>query len=237
MHAVLRRFVPALLFAAAPAFAAGCATAPALDAAPAVGLLAREREVWGDVQRLEFGKRIQVQLPARICVADVSWNDFDRGSRVTTLVEALGADDATSSDVGVLHTFDGETAVERAGFEALRAAASRQRADLLLVMERTETVREGHNAAAVLKILLLPMLFLPTEDDDVELTVRAAVVDVRNGLVYATLDDHREGAVTASAASEERAVRDERRRLWAESVTSLRERMATKLRKLESAAP
>ena len=50
--------------------AAGCATAPAYYA-DLVKLDEREREIFGDFERQEFGKQLQVRLPAKLAVASL----------------------------------------------------------------------------------------------------------------------------------------------------------------------
>jgi hypothetical protein len=216
------------LLAAASAALAGCASAA--SAMPAQGLVAdRALEVWGDVQRLEFGKQVQIRLPARLVVADRGFGEFE-AQRLEALVEGLEEDDVTWTDVASLDAAaQPGTAHRPYSLEDMRAAASRLQADLLLVAVRDEDLVEGHNVAAVLKILLLPMLFVPTEEDDLSLGVRAAVIDVRNGLVYATFEDHREAEVTSSVAGEDDAVEEAWRALWKDSVARMRERLGRKL--------
>lgn len=220
----------ALLCAAAAAFP-GCSSA-ALRASPSEALEPYAREVFGDVERLQFGKRIQVELPARLAVADVNRDD-DRARRLAATVDALAEDGETWKDVGSLQFWSDERTKGSSLFEDYRAAASRQQADILLLADRRESVRSEGNALAFLKILILPMLFLPTEEVRSSLELRAAAVDVRNGLVYATVDHHGEAERTVTAAGKSSAVRGQADDLYAEALPKLREQMARKLRALE----
>jgi hypothetical protein len=228
--------VPVLLvLVVACVAAAGCASSArvASDEAALHRDVNQGLQVWGDVERLEFSKRMQVRLPARLVVADVTQEattgaEEESAHRLTALLDTLAPDAATWTDVGSLHAFSEDRARASTRLEDLRAVAARQHADLMLVLERRETLVEGHNALAALKFLLVGFLFA-TEEDELRLTVRGAVVDVRNGLVYATFDDHRETELTTTVSGEDRAVRDAFRDLWAGSCDRLRASAASKL--------
>ncbi len=197
------------------------------------------REIFGDIERLEFAKSVQVRLPARLAVADAGTartrflGDL-KVKRLQQTIEALEQDDETWSDV--LSMFGGVATPQNPQHETLenlRGSASRHHADLLLVTSRRESVEEGHNALAILKLLIVPLLFLPTEEDELTVDVRGAVLDVRNGLVYTTFEDHRKRTVTSSAAGEESNVEEAMDELFGESLEKVRERIARKLRALE----
>jgi hypothetical protein len=190
-----------------------------------------EREVFGDIERLQFSKQVQVRLPARLAVSDVSRAEQDR--RRTQTIEALSKDTSTWTDVSSVFALAGEGLVR---FEDLRAAAARQQSDLMLVTQRTEVSDVRTNGLGFLKILLLPMLFVHTEDVKTTVGVRAAVIDVRNGLVYTTFDSHKEREGSASTVGSDDLGREDRDALFAETAGEMREALARKLRTIEGAA-
>ncbi len=224
----------ALLLLATTPLLGACASTAADAPAPAAGLTYDGREVFGDFERLQFGKSLQVRLPAKVAVYDASWSaDDERARRVVQAVRGLAADTDTYTDVVSLAAPD----AARGDFaEALRAQAAGHQADLLLVLERRPELRESSSPLALLNILILPAFVLPTQFDDVSLTVRAIVQDVRNGLVYTTFDDHRRREVSATAVGEDAAVRETDDALFEESVAALREALARKLPALERAS-
>jgi hypothetical protein len=214
--------------------AGGCAT----YASPRLGLPdAPERppEVFGEIEKLEFGKTVQVTLPADLVVADVVARV--RGDREDTadrrgvqLADALATDKATFADVEPLFTESGG-----GGFDALRAAASRHHADLLIVTSMTEQVKDETGILPVLDLLVVPCFVVPTRTDDLVLHLRAAVVDVRNGLVYASFEDHRHERIRATAVGEKGEIEDGFDRLYADSLAKLKIRVADRLRTLSTA--
>lgn len=213
--------------------APGCATAMLSEAArPAAAV--RAREVFGDVEQLQFAKQIQVVLPARLAVADVSADAEDhRRRRRAQTIEALATDTETWSDVGSLHLWSDDRAPGQSWFEFYRVAASRQQSDLLLVAERRESLRAEGNGFRWLNLLILPIFLVPTEDVTTTVDVHCAAVDVRNGLVYATLDHHTEketSSTYAGRASNHRRQADE---IFSETLPKLRESLARKLRLLQ----
>jgi hypothetical protein len=194
------------------------------------------REVFGDIEQLEFGKRVQVRLPARLAVQDVSaQSEADRRRRLAATVAALSEDTATWSDVGSLHLGGDEVRHGATRFETFRAAASRQQADLLLVAERIETVRREGNGLGFLKILILPAFLVPTERVKTSVDIHTAAIDVRNGLVYATTDQHGERESHATWFRREDVHREQADELFGGALPGLRETLARKLRLLEGA--
>lgn len=215
--------------------AAGCAAyaSPRLLAEDAVE---RTPEVFGDVEAREFGKRVQVKLPSELVIAEVrARTDGDRRDRAdkrsVQVADALGEDKATFSNVEPLFVDSWA-----AKYADLRATASRHRADLMLVASMTERVRdEDATLLGALNLLVLPCFLVPTRTRDLSLHVRVAVVDVRNDLVYATFEDHREERVHATAVGEKDAVEAGFDRLYADSLPKMRARIVERLRSLERA--
>lgn len=193
----------------------------------------RKPEVFGEIEKWEFEKHVQVKLPAELVVAEVR-NKVDRGrddtadKRAVQLVDALALEKSTFADVAPLFA----DAVP-GGFDRLRISAARHHADLLLVTSMTERVRDESGAAQSLKLLLLPTFLVPTETNDLTLHVRAAIVDVRNSLVYATFEDHHEERVRSTAVGEKDAIEAGFDRLYAASLEKMRTRVTERLRTLE----
>lgn len=192
-------------------------------------------EIFGDVAQREFGKRVQVKLPSDLVVAEVSGrtvrNHVDRADkRSVQLAESLAEDKSTFSNVAPLF-------VDAAGarYGDLRSAAARQQADLILVTSMSESVRSENGVLPVLNLLVLPYFLVPSQTNDLTLHLRAAVVDVRNDLVYATFEDHREERMHATSAAENDDIEAAFDRLYAESLAKMRTRVVERLRQLESA--
>jgi hypothetical protein len=213
---------------------AGCATyaSARLDDSDAA---ARAPEVFGEIEKMEFGKSVQVTLPAELVVADVvgrvsGAHEATSDRRGVELTEALAADKATFSDVEPLFAERGA-----GGIDALRAAASRHHAQLLIVTSMTEQVKDDNGVLPLLHLLVVPCFVVPTQTDDLVLHLRAAVIDVRNGLVYATFEDHRRERVHATLAGEKEAVEDAFDRLYADSLAKMKTRVADRLKTLSTA--
>ena len=68
----------------------------------------------------------------------------------------------------------------------LRLLAARARADVLIVLDRGYR-SDGVNALAALDVLVLPVLFVPFLDNEVESYLEAYVIDTRNGYLYGHL--------------------------------------------------
>ncbi len=190
-------------------------------------------EVWGDEQRLQFSKQSNLELPAKVAVADTgtsyTYGAHLRDRRQIALVRALEEDSETFTDVVSLSGGGERYALTKDALEQLRAEASQFQADLLIVARRRETITYDSNALRVFNLLLLPMLFLPTESDDIEMSVRLAAIDVRNGLIYTTVDDLRTAHVSASVSGEDAAIDEAVDALYAEMIADMRGRLATKL--------
>ena len=216
------------LVAAAAVSAPGCSSVMSAENADVATMASKE--IFGDIERLQFSKQVQVALPASGAVADVS-SDGRARERVIPAIAALSEDRSTWTDVNSVFLFDDDAAARGgARFEDLRAAASRQRSDLLLVVRRTERERATSNVLCVFNLLLVPMLFLPTSDVRTTFDVHAAVVDVRNGLVYTTYDDQVVEEFSTSVAGRSGNVREALDGSWDRIVARMKARLAEKLR-------
>jgi hypothetical protein len=67
----------------------------------------------------------------------------------------------------------------------LRLLAARAQSDLLVVFDYGYRQRQSPNGWAATGVLLIPMLFVPMADYEVESYLDAYVIDVRNGYLYA----------------------------------------------------
>lgn len=221
------------LFAVLLLAATGCSTYASARLVPD-DAADKPLQVFGVIEGQQFAKDVQVKLPSDLVVAEVTqrWNrkrDVPTDKRSVQLVGALANDSQTFSDVAPLFADGAET------FEALRAAASAHHADLMLVTEMSERVEDRSGVLGLLNVLIVPCWLVPTKTDALTLHVRAAVVDVRNGLVYATYEDHREERVNSPSASRADAVDEGFDRLYAASLEGLRTRVDERLKKLDAA--
>jgi hypothetical protein len=176
-----------VLAAALAALAAtGCTSYASARLAPD-DAVAKTPEVFGEIEKFEFEKTVQVRLPAQLVVADV---------------------------------------------------ASRSRGDhedLMVVTSMVEQVKDKTGALSALNLLVLPCFLVPTQTNDLVLHLRAAVVDVRNNLVYATFEDHREERVHATVVGERDSVEEGFDRLYVDSLAKMRGRIVERLRALQNA--
>ena len=209
--------------------APGCSSLAYHDARP---VPAEARQVHGDVQQLNFAKRMQLALPARVAVADRhnGWYG-ESDALLPTLVSALEADPVTWSDVVPLPRAENDGTPPA---EQLRRRASEYQADIYLVAERSKVKRESSNALSFLNILLLPMLFVPTQETFVGVTLHATAVDVRNGLAYTSVVERRTADVSASVAAEDSAVLEATETLYGECAEAVTDRLREKLHTLQS---
>ncbi len=226
------RRLSALVGTAALVVVSGCASyaSARLEGADAAQ---KPPEIFGDIETREFGKSVRVKLPSELVVADVcarssGEHENKADKRTVQLVDALVDDKAAFRSVEPLFVDTWS-----AKYGDLRSTAARHHADLLLVTSMTERVEDRTGAASLLHLLLLPCVLVPTQTDDLSLHVRVAVVDVRNDLVYATFDDHREDRVHATLAGEKDAIETGFDRLYADSLVKLRARVVERLKSLE----
>lgn len=185
------------------------------------------RTVWSDLARLEFSKDARVDFPARMVVLDESqsnWRERTQGAeaqRLERVVERLGHERDALSYVSPLFGADLERARSDSGEDWRRMAAAQHQADLLLITQWRETVNSQSNPLKILDLLLLPMLILPTHPNRIEVALKAAVVDVRNGLVHASALSTGRSEISSTLAGENQDVRDELDDLHAAAVEDL----------------
>ncbi|MCG3135700.1 MAG: hypothetical protein HMLKMBBP_03433 [Planctomycetes bacterium] len=185
-----------------------------------------QMQVVGDPQRLQFAKQVQISLPARLAVREMTWKQEHQAR----MVDALSEDRATWRAAEPLAEFDERGRGNWPTFDQLRECASRQQADLMFVYDVEVEDDDDVNALGILKLLLLPMLFVPSEEHDVSVRVRGAVADVRNGLVYASVEERREESFTTSAAAEDARVRRGVREMVDDAAEEIAKDLAIRLR-------
>jgi hypothetical protein len=121
------------------------------------------------------------------------------GYRVAWLAVAPGHEDALAASVEGLpgqrdaHRLSPLVAAGRRRFDdasqseisigTLRVMAARAQADVLVVVDHGWRSQRAPNGWAALSVLLLPTLFTPHLDADVETYVEATVIDVRTGAI------------------------------------------------------
>jgi hypothetical protein len=213
----------------------GCATAYSSARLATLGEAARAPEIFGDIEQREFGKRVQVKLPAELVVAEVraqnhgDYREPKADKRSVQLTEALAEDRPTFASVEPLFVDSWS-----AKYGDLRSAAARHHSDLMLVTSMTERAENNNGPLVALNLLVLPYFLVPSETRDLALHVRCAVVDVRNDLVYATFEDHREERIHASGSGMSDAMESAFDRLYADTLAKMKTRVAERLKQLEA---
>lgn len=214
----------------------GCATYTSARLHEGMSSDAPPPQIFGVLEGREFAKRVQVKLPADLVVAEVRGNthggDMTADKRSVQLTTALGEERSAFADVSPLF-------LASTNLGELRTAAARQHADLMVVTTMEERVRDDGNALGfvgrLLNLLIVPAFVLPGEADKLSLSIRAAVIDVRDDLVYATFQDHREEDIHSTQMGEKSAIEAGFDRLYADSLAKLRTRVTERLRTLEHA--
>jgi hypothetical protein len=196
----------------------------------------KQREIFGDIEAREFGKKAELKLPSELVVADMRakstrGREAKSDKRTVQLVDSLAGEKATFANVEPMFVD-----AWSAKYGDLRSTASRHHADLMLVASMTESVENENNLLlGAMNLLIVPAFVVPTRTQDLALHLRVAVIDVRNDLVYATFEDHREERVHATAVGESDAVEECFDRLYADSLAKMKGRIVERLKNLEAA--
>jgi hypothetical protein len=153
------------------------------------------------------------QLPDRVHVA---YFGFDPGSTqalgdlIRELPGVASVVPLTSLLVTGQRRFEPAPVPGRLDLRLLRLLAARAQCDVLIVVDQGYRVTQEANGWAALAPLLVPMLFTPHLDTEVESFLEAYVLDVRNGYLY--------GQVTS-----EEAARVEKETVWSDVAERLAE--------------
>jgi hypothetical protein len=214
----------------------GCASASAVyrDAGPAeerIGFRFDDASVAESFARAE-----QIRLPARLAVHGIERNP--RGtfadSRRAEFEKALEGDAGLCAEVLPLPRFLTEDGRAR-DVDGLRRAAARGRADLLLLYEQEVLVEEEtRSPLVILNLTVIGAWLVPAAPYRVRLETWAAVVDVRNGVIYAALHDARERRTSAPTATLDDHARETRGALRSEAFAALAADLGRRLRVREA---
>jgi hypothetical protein len=176
------------------AFAAGCGTtvyqpSRAVRFDPAT-------QITDDDIRVAFGARPQLERPARM-----AYFAFD-DERADELERALAA----VPGVERLYRIPPLLATGKRRFDAghrgeseplsvrhLRLHAARAGCDLLVVVDYGYRIERSPNALAALNVLVLPALFAPFVDAEVDSYMDVYLIDVRNGYLYGQIGSEETG--------------------------------------------
>ncbi len=194
--------------------------------------LDRVAEIDDEAIRKAFEAR--PQLPERYSVAFYSF-DEKRAGDIEAMLESLPGVSSTYRIPSLVvsgqrrfssnrhHYGQPTTAIS---LKKLRLLAARARADVLIVVDAGYR-SGGANALVALNILVLPALFVPFLDNQVESYLEAFVIDTRNGFLYGHLsEDEKSGPKYATVyADSAKTIVDEQ---W----VSLRAKMGGSLTKL-----
>jgi hypothetical protein len=129
----------------------------------------------------------------------------------------------------------GEVSVKK-----LRLLAARSRADLLVVFDYGYRVNPSANGFAALGALVLPLLFVPFRDIEVESYMEAFVIDTRNGYLYGhiTVDDRgSDDYLTIYSDRAEEIIEEQRARLLARMRTEIGNLLTRESGRAKVAAP
>jgi hypothetical protein len=230
-----RGLVALFVVAAAASLAAGCASATAAcERAPELAVEEGGFRFDGsDVER-SFSCAEQAVFPMRLAVAGLESNRFGtfEDARVADFEKALDADRERFSDVLPLGGFLSGGGRCCRDVASLRAAAARTHADAILLYEQRVDVDQCRTPLAILNLTLVGCWIVPSVSFDVALDTRAALVDVRNGVVYATLHDVRTGSDSSPSALVDSSARDLKARLRGEAFAALRESLGEKITRM-----
>ena len=180
-----------------------------------------------------FKKAEQAVFPMRLAVYGLSTNIHGKfeDRRLADLSRLLDEDREAFSEVLPLPDFlAGARSLDVA---SLRRAAAQAHADALLLFQQNVYFDESISPLMLVNILLLPALFVPTTPYSVELDTRAALVDVRNGVVYLTIHDLRRGEGRAPKAYVDEWAKERKEEVRAEAFAALRDSLRAKLARLK----
>lgn len=179
----------------------------------------------------QFARSAQIPIPMKLALVGVERNPYGVFSDVDTAAfeKSLAAEPLLVRDVVPL--FELLVAQQSRTFDVdlLRRAAARAHADVLLVYEQKVDVHEGPNLLAILNLTIVGNFIFPGLSYDLTLETRAAVVDVRSGVVYTAVSDVRGGHGTAPYASAGDHARATKARLRQEAFTALQAALKDKL--------
>lgn len=222
-----RFFLSLLVLPVLAVVAAGCGTTlyqpgGALRFDPTAGTQVTEDDI-----RLAFEARPQMVTPSRVAVYSL---DPERGNEVRAMVEGLdGVEDVYPISrllvTGQRRYDDQPMEPERLDVRDLRLISARAQCDLLVVVDHGYRIRRRANGLVAFNVLILPVLFVPFMDAEVESYLDAYVIDVRNGFLYGHVTSDEDGQrrrLTAWSEADQRLANEQ----WSALLDATRETLS-----------
>jgi hypothetical protein len=185
-----------------------------------------------------FARADQLRLPARVAVYGFERNRFGTYSdgKGAQFEKALEADDAHFSEVLPIPKFLAQEGRAR-DVETLRRSAAKAHADTILLYEQEVEMDQSTSPLVLLNLTIVGAWVIPTVSYETRLETTAALVDVRNGVIYATLHDERRGVGTSPSALAADAAKETKARLREEAFKEMAASLKQKLDRLHRDAP
>ncbi|MCA9671447.1 MAG: hypothetical protein KC503_37880 [Myxococcales bacterium] len=184
----------------------GCAGTRVYSPASAAGFdLSPGREIDDAAIERAFKARPQLRVPAR-----VAFYSFDpsRTDQIAEQLEQLPQVKSTYAIPPFIMTgqrrFDERAPRQRPpSLKKMRLLAARARCDLLLIFDYGHRIKRTLNWLSAFTVFIVPTLFLPYLDEEVESYLTAYVIDVRNGYLYGQVtSDKKRGKAYSSIYSD-----------------------------------
>jgi hypothetical protein len=150
-----------------------------------------------------FRRKEQIRFPARVAVWGIERNRHGAfaDGKVVELERALAAEEGLFSEVLPIPRFLAE---RNCSADALRQSAALAHADVLLLYEQRLAVDERSDWLRVFNVTVVGAWIVPSTPYEMRLETWAALLDVRNGVVYTMLHDDRvaSGSFPSATAGE-----------------------------------
>ncbi len=238
-----RRAVVLLAFAA---LAAGCASPSGAYMDADDRRMGPAEAAWGlsfdDASILDaFERPEQLAVPLKLATVGIERNPYgvylDR--EADELDQRLAKDRVTFRDVVPLVDFlfsDRDRGT--LDLDRIRRVAARAHADALLIYDQKVRVESSYNLLSLLNLTIVGAYVVPGLSYELTMETRAALVDVRNGVIYAVVRDSRSAEEMAPTGTADDHAKEVKRRLRLESfdalATSLRDKIDRNLAQREA---
>lgn len=218
----------------------GCASVKEAYARDAASRIEVEETFTFDDETIEadFAKKEQLRFPARLAVTGLERNPWGAFADASSFdfESTLAASTTIFSDVLPLPAFVQSGVRACTDMERLRKTAARVRADAVLLYEQRVDLNEETNAWRVLNLTVVGLWVAPSVDMEARIETRAALIDVRNGVIYTTLRDVRSGTASATSAGAGDRAQELKQDLRNESFAALRESLEGKIARMQERA-
>jgi hypothetical protein len=183
----------------------------------------------------------QLAVPLKLATVGIERNPYgvylDR--EADELDQRLAKDRVTFRDVVPLvdFLFSGR---ERGtlDLDRIRRVAARAHAEALLIYDQKVRVESSYNLLCLLNLTIVGAYVVPGLSYELTMETRAALVDVRNGVIYAVVRDTRSVRELAPTGTADNCAKEAKRRLRQESfdalATSLRDKIDRNLAQKEA---